>query len=138
VPAAEPPAPKRGQGELILLVDDEKAIRFASAAGLEKWNYRVVTADTGKTGLAAFQKNRAEVQLAIIDLMMPEMSGQALIQAMRAIEPNVKIIAATGLEPGEGRTELHALGVTEILMKPYSLPQLLELVAAKLAGERAQ
>ncbi len=136
LPEAEPVLP-RGHGELILLVDDEEAIRWATAGALEQRNYRVVTAADGDAGLRLFHERRAEVKLVVTDLMMPVMGGQALMQTLRRIDPQLRMIAATGLEPGEKRAELRALGVRTILMKPYSPQALLEAVAAEL-GEPAK
>jgi PAS domain S-box-containing protein len=130
--AGVPPAPARGQGELLLFVDDEEAICRATASALDQWNYRVISALDGRAGLALFEKHRADVRLVITDLMMPVMSGQKMIEAMRALDPQLNVIATTGLEPGERRAELRALGVREILMKPYEAPALLHAIAAAL------
>ncbi len=126
------PAAPIGRGELILLVDDENAIRFATMATLQRWNYRVLAAANGALGLALFREHKAEVKLVVTDLMMPVMGGQAMIQEMRALAPHLRIIAGTGLDPGEKRAELEALGVTTILMKPYTPQALHEAIIAEL------
>ena len=126
-------APKRGRQELILLVDDEAAIRHATAAALEQWGYRVVAAATGAAALALFHQHRAAVKLILTDLMMPGMGGEPLIQAVRALDPGVPIIAATGLEPGAKRAELRAIGAHAILMKPFTSQDLLDAVSEALA-----
>jgi two-component system, cell cycle sensor histidine kinase and response regulator CckA len=125
-------APRRGAGELVLVVDDEEAIRMASAAILQRWNYRVVDAPNGKEGLARFIEHSREIRLAVVDQMMPVMGGQALIVALRELNPALKVIAVTGMEQGEQRAELMALGVSEILMKPYTPGQLLNALSSAL------
>lgn len=125
-------APALGQLELILLVDDEATIRLVSTATLKEWNYRVVSASNGREGLALLHERRAEVKLVVTDLMMPVLGGQSLIRAVRALAPEIRVIAATGLDPGEKRAELRELGVRTILMKPYSARFLLKAVAAEL------
>jgi len=127
---------KQGQGELILLVDDEEPIRRTATNALRAWNYRVVGAADGLAGLVVFHERRVELKLVVTDLMMPVMGGHALIQALRKSDPHLRIIAATGLEPGENRVELRELGVKTILLKPYTAQALHEAVAAEL-GEAA-
>jgi PAS domain S-box-containing protein len=124
--------PRHGRGEMILVVDDEEPIRFASGAMLRAWNYRVVDAANGREGLLRFHEHRNEIKLAIVDQMMPVMGGPAFIAALRAINPDLKVIAVTGMEQGEQRAELSALKVTEILMKPYTPQRLAEAIAEAL------
>jgi PAS domain S-box-containing protein len=126
------PLPTRGQRELILLVDDEAAIRHTTTAALEQGNYRVVSAANGGAALSLFHQHRTTVKLILTDLMMPVMGGEALIQAVRTLEPRVRIIATTGLEPGTKRAELRALGANAVLIKPYTPQALLDAVREAL------
>jgi PAS domain S-box-containing protein len=133
----EPPSeryPRRGQRELILLVDDEESIRLATTSAVEQGNYLVLSAPSGEVALALFRERRADIRLVVTDLMMRGMGGQALVAALRALSPDLPIIAATGLEPGEKRAELRALGVQEILMKPYDARQLLDAIGTALGA----
>ena len=122
-----------GRGELVLVVDDEEAIREATREILENNHYRVVTAANGQEALSFFEHEREHVRLVLTDVMMPVMNGPALVRALRGLEPDVKVIAASGLDNEARRAELAALGVTEILMKPFKPAQLLELVRRQLS-----
>ncbi len=131
-PAAPPTSTP--SGELILVVDDERDLRDSIRLILEGQRYRVVTATDGEHALAQFLKHRANLNLVLTDLMMPKMSGLTLIRTLRAIDPTVKIIATSGLSEVTERRELAALGVPEVLMKPYDGPALLEVVQRSLTA----
>jgi len=125
-----------GRGELILVVDDEPAIREATREILESNQYRVLTAGNGREALDLFMPERENVRLVLTDVMMPVMNGPALVRALRDFAPKLKVIAASGLDNEARRSELAALGVAEILMKPFKPTQLLELVRRQLATGR--
>jgi two-component system, cell cycle sensor histidine kinase and response regulator CckA len=131
-----PPAPL-GRGELVLVVDDEEAIREATREILEQHQYRVITAANGREGMNEFLQVRDQVRLVLTDVMMPVMGGIAFIRALRALEPNLKIIATSGLDDEGKRTELAASGVADILMKPFVPTQLLGVVRRHLATGRS-
>jgi hypothetical protein len=132
-----PPAPK-GRGELVLVVDDEVAIREATREILEQNHYHVLTAADGREAVEVFQKERGRVRLVITDMMMPVMSGTALVRTLRAMEPNLKIIACSGFDQEAKRAELTALGVAEIVMKPFLAAQLLAVLQRHLSPESSK
>ena len=139
-PAPEPAAGgdlARGKGELILLVDDEASIRDVVRVTLESFGYRVVCAAGGAEALRLYEQQRREVEVVLVDLMMPEMDGLATIRALKALDPAARIIAASGtLAP----TLAHAPELQEVtfLHKPYRAQQLLEVLRTLLdAGEGA-
>lgn len=125
----------RGNRELILVVDDEATIRETMQNVLEGHGYRVLAAAGGREATSLFVEYSSEIRLLFTDLMMPEMNGVALIRAVRAIEPKLRVIATSGLQEPERNEELVTLGVTEILPKPCSLGELLQAVRRALAGE---
>ncbi len=129
-PVAKPAA--HGRGEVVLVVDDEEAIREATREILELNEYRVLSAADGREALNLYKQERESVQLVLTDVMMPVMNGPALVRELRALDPHLKVIAASGLDNEARRNELAALGVTEILMKPFKPSQLLELVRRQL------
>jgi two-component system, cell cycle sensor histidine kinase and response regulator CckA len=126
-----------GRGELVLVVDDELAIREATREILELNQYRVLTAADGREAMNVFLKERENVRLVLTDVMMPVMSGIALVRALRGLEPGVKVIAASGLDHDGKRNELAALGVSEVLMKPYAPTQLLAAMRRQLSTGRS-
>ncbi|MEP0890755.1 PAS domain S-box protein [Leptolyngbya sp. FACHB-16] len=113
-----------GQGQMILVVDDEAAIREVSQASLEAYNYRVLTANDGIEAIALYAQHKEEIELVLIDLMMPVMDGPTTIRTLRKINPQVKIVAVSGLLssthlPSIVGTDLHAF-----LPKPYTAKEL--------------
>jgi PAS domain S-box-containing protein len=122
----------RGRGELILVVDDEAAIRDVTRTILVRNGYNVLVAVDGVDGLAQFAGQNGKVKLILTDMMMPRMEGLAFIQAIQKLEPNVKIIAASGLThlPGQGdrAEELRSFGVHHFLPKPCTGEKLLAAV----------
>ncbi len=87
-----------GHGELILVVDDESAIREIARATLEAYGYRVLVAEDGAEAIATFVKNLNSVKAIIIDNMMPVLDGKSAIPALKRIKDDVKIIATSGLQ----------------------------------------
>ena len=122
-----------GKGELILVVDDEDSIREITKAMLENHGYQVTTANDGAEALAVYAKQQSQIKLVIMDMMMPILGGPQTIQALRRIDPNIKIIAVSGLT-SDGKTAAVSNGdVAAFLQKPYSSDMLLQTIAAALA-----
>ncbi|MES2696218.1 MAG: ATP-binding protein [Verrucomicrobiota bacterium] len=131
--AAEPVAHlPRGNGETILLVDDEVAMREATKAVLEARGYHVITAGHGEDAIRLFVAHRDDTQLIVTDIDMPVMSGPELIRTVRVLEPQMKFLVMTGSTQGEKMTELAALGLGDILAKPCEPARLLKKVHAIL------
>jgi len=137
-PDAKPAAVSlpRGQGELVLVVDDEGEILHVTRAMLERHGYRVLTASDGTLAITELSRHLGEVRLVITDILMPFMDGVQLIHALRRMAPELRVIASSGAlgMPGQkDRTdEVKALGVRQILHKPYSIEQLLRTVHDEL------
>lgn len=132
-PPTTPPALPRGNGELILVVDDESAIRLITSHTLELFGYRVVVAAHGAEAVAIFSERRAEIALVLTDMMMPIMDGVATIKALRTIDPGIRIIAASGLSANGSVAKAASMGITDFLAKPYTVEEMVRLVA-KLLG----
>ena len=130
---AEPSQPlSRGEGQTILVVDDEEPVREAIKQVLQKANYQVVTATNGREGVVAFLRQRSSVKLVITDAMMPEMGGAALVRALQILDGKLKFIALSGLD--SEHADFRALGVTAIVGKPCSPHALLAAVQQLFAS----
>lgn len=116
----------KGQGELILVVDDEVAIRQITQTTLETYAYRVLTANDGIDALALYAQNQDEISVVLIDMMMPVMDGLTTIRTLRKIKPQVKIVAVSGLVSNDKLTQARRLGVQTFLYKPYTTKELLK------------
>ncbi|MGP1386306.1 MAG: PAS domain-containing protein [Thainema sp.] len=116
-----------GNGEQILIVDDDHAVQSSIQILLDNHCYKTRVADDGLQALEIYRQHQAEISLVILDVMMPNMDGIELIKQLKALNPQVKIIAASGL-PINHQPALTA-GATVFLNKPYPLDTLLQHVA---------
>jgi PAS domain S-box-containing protein len=133
VPAASQEADlPMGNGELILIIDDEAAVREITKETLQAHGYDTITASDGAEGVAVFAENKKKIKAVITDIMMPVMDGIAVIHAMKRIRPDVKIISASGLtSEGQGSTQSDT-NVKAFLAKPYTAEKLLKVLAEVL------
>lgn len=118
----------RGEGELILVVDDEAPIRQVTRHTLEAFGYRVIVAENGADGLAVFAVNRDEIAVVLTDMMMPVMDGTALIQALRRIAPETPIIAASGITANGQVIKALEAGMEYFVAKPYTAEKILTML----------
>ncbi len=121
--------PPPGNSELILVVDDEPAIREAVQRTLEHHGYTVLVAGDGIEALVQHAANVQSLRLVLTDILMPVMDGTTLCRTLHRVSPRIPIIAFTGALTGEsGREILRALdesGVLRVLHKPHGADELL-------------
>ena len=125
-----------GGGETVLVVEDDAAVRMALVASLEQLEYRPVEARNGREALSILQRRSQEFDLVLSDLIMPEMGGRALQEALRAQSINLPIVFLSG-HPMD--TEPLTAGEDELagwLQKPVNLENLARLLARILALRR--
>jgi CheY-like chemotaxis protein len=122
----------RGSGR-ILVVDDEELVRQATVAFLEDLGYQVATADDGESAVAHYARHGAEIDLVLLDLVMPRMGGRECFRALRAMDRDVRAVLCSGYGFNIAAQELLDEGVLEFLPKPYALGDLSEVVARVLA-----
>ncbi|MFB2768360.1 PAS domain S-box protein [Pelatocladus sp. BLCC-F211] len=116
----------RGQGQWILVVDDEVAVTEITAASLENHNYKVITASDGIEAVALYAQHKDKISAAIIDMMMPNMDGTTTINTLLKMNPLLRIIAVSGLATGEQILLNHKTTHTVFLPKPYTAQELLK------------
>jgi PAS domain S-box-containing protein len=129
---AEEASLPRGNGETILLVDDEASILIITSQTLQAFGYRVLTATDGAEAVAIYAQHRHEISVVLTDMMMPIMDGSATIRALTKIDPEVKIIAASGLNTNGEAAKVSGLGIKRFLTKPYTAGTLLKAMRAIL------
>lgn len=118
----------RGRGEWVLVVDDEAPVRTITQRTLEAFGYRVLTAADGVEAVAVFAQHKKKIALVLIDMAMPVMDGPTAIHALRHIEPDVPIVAASGLASNVTVAKAAVAGVNDFLAKPYTAAALLRLI----------
>jgi PAS domain S-box-containing protein len=126
----------RGNGETVLIVDDEVCVLAVTGHTLEAFGYRVLTAKDGADAVAVYLHHRNDISVVLADMMMPVMDGPADIQALEKINPAVKIIAASGLNSDEGVAKASGTGIKYFLPKPYTASILLNTIRMVLREDR--
>jgi PAS domain S-box-containing protein len=124
-----------GRGEWVMVVDDEPAIVEITQQMLQTFGYEVVTAEDGAQAVAQYAVHRERIALVLTDMMMPVMDGPALIATLRRMNPDVRVIAASGLADPGNAARVASSGVKHFLPKPYATSDLLRMLRLVLAEE---
>ena len=130
------PAPRMGSGT-ILLVDDEEVILHTTGRMLGDLGYEVLVARGGHAALQLMKERPADIDLVILDMVMPGMDGAHTLAALRTVRPDIRVILSSGFMRGYDAQDLMARGVSDFLQKPYRKSQLAEKVAFALTDEHA-
>jgi two-component system cell cycle sensor histidine kinase/response regulator CckA len=134
-PAAPPAAPagaRKGSGT-VLVADDEETVRSLTAHMLEIAGYHILTAAHGREALEVYAAHRNEVDLILLDLSMPEMSGEEVFEELRRIRPGVRILLMSGYDAEEAATEQVRHDRAGFIQKPFTMGELIQAVQAALA-----
>ncbi len=125
----------RGGTETVLVVEDEESLLTILTTSLRDKGYRILSAVDGREALEQFKENTNQIDLVITDIGIPKLSGEILVREMKRLNPDIKIIVASGFVDAEQRTELLKLGAKDIVIKPYDQTEVLEIVRAVLDEE---
>jgi len=131
---AERPRVVAGKGEWILMADDEPAVRKATESMLTRNGYNVLVATDGIDALTIYAQRMTDIKIVLTDVMMPLLDGMKLTRALKKMNSNVHVIAATGQADESRMAELRQLGVRDILLKPYRTEKLLATLNDTLNG----
>ncbi len=123
---------KSGSGQTVLLVDDEAFVLQMTSLVLEGSGYRVITARDGAAAIAALARHRDEISVVLLDMMMPGLDGLQTIDQLRRIDPDVIVVACSGLRTSQRETEVLERGAKAFLPKPYSEEELLQTLSQVL------
>jgi DNA-binding NtrC family response regulator len=122
---------------LVLVVDDEEFVREALCDILALRGIQAAVAEDGRTALQIYRERMAEIDLVILDLSMPGMSGEETFRHMRQINPNVTVLLSSGYTQAEATRGFVDQGLAGFIQKPYTSGELLEKVAQLLEGKTA-
>lgn len=110
--------------ETILLVDDEEMVLEVVGQIIESLGYNIILASSGDEAIDIYWKNRDRIDLIILDLIMPHMSGSATYDRLRGINPNIKVLLSSGYSIDGQATELLRRGCNGFIQKPFSNKEL--------------
>ena len=125
-----------GKGQLVLVVDDEIAIREITKESLETYNYRVMLASDGIEAIDIYAQNHHSIAIVLVDMMMPNLDTPSIILALQQINPQVQIVVMSGSylnlqsivdAPGERLNQRQQ--VRGILTKPFTTAEMLQTLA---------
>jgi CheY-like chemotaxis protein len=105
--------------EMILLVEDEQLLLELLKLVLEENGYRVVTAANGEEAVKIFRQKKNKVGIVLTDMGLPKLGGWEMFEKLRAIDPNVKVILASGFVNAEMKSEAMKKGAKDFIQKPY-------------------
>ncbi|HOU92195.1 MAG TPA: response regulator, partial [Polyangiaceae bacterium] len=130
LPPGGAPTPAR-----VLVVDDEPAVREVVRLALEHVGCQVTTAANGAEAVELFRERRGQLDLVLLDLMLPGMSGAQVFRAVRALDPAARVLLMSGHSEEATEADLLGAGALRLLRKPFTLAELAGVVTAALAGE---
>lgn len=114
--------------ETILLVDDEDFVRDFGERILGRYGYKLLVAKNGKEALEIYRKEKDNISLVILDLIMPEMGGKQCMRELLEINPAAKVLLASGYESGGGPLDARQLGAAGFVRKPFNVAKILQKV----------
>jgi two-component system cell cycle sensor histidine kinase/response regulator CckA len=130
---AAPAAIIKGSGT-ILLIDDEKMILDVGIELLEELGYTVQTAMSGQEAIDVFDKNRAEIDMIIMDMIMPGMGGGEAFDRLKEMDPAIKVLLSSGYSINGQATKILQRGCDGFIQKPFNMNQLAEKIQGVLAN----
>ncbi|WP_315786551.1 ATP-binding response regulator [Fischerella sp. JS2] len=133
IPLSEDLELLKGNGELVLVVDDEAKILETTKISLETYNYRVITAKDGIEAIALYAQYQDDISIVLMDMMMPLMDGVTTTRTLQKINSQVKIIAVSGLATNDKL--MGNAAVKGFLAKPYTTKELLQTLHSVLHQE---
>jgi PAS domain S-box-containing protein len=136
-PAQTDAPPPRGNGETILVIDDEDSVREVAGKLLEASGYRVLPAADGAAGIRIFRERSGDIDAVITDMMMPGMQGPEVVASLRSIDDDVRIVAVTGVL-GESMKLAEQPGRLKFLAKPMRGNELVRALQGVLARPRGR
>lgn len=123
--------------ETVLLVDDEAMILDVGSRMLQHLGYRVFAAASGEEAIAVFEKKRNEIDLVILDMIMPNLSGEETYERLKSIEPRIKVLLASGYSFDDQASEILKQGGNRFIQKPFNLKEFSEKVRKVLNSSPA-
>ena len=135
VPVATPPQAVDAAGT-VLLVDDDPLVRRGARRLLERRGYCVHEAENGRDAIGVFEARRADIRLVVLDMAMPVMGGAECFRALRAREPALNVLLASGSTIEEEARACLDAGAAGFLEKPYTSDAFARAVACAIRGER--
>ena len=119
-------------GGTILVVDDQRLVCEGIRGMLEAAGFAVLTAESGRTGVALFRRHASAIQAVLLDLRLPGESASEVFDAMRDLRPDVSVILISGTPEVIAREEFARAGLTGFLQKPFDFATIVRTIREAL------
>lgn len=116
----------------VLVIDDEEIVRRTARTTLERFGYKVLLADDGMQGVERFRELAATIDVVLLDMTMPVMSGEETFRELRLIQPEIRVILSSGYNEAEAIRRFTGKGLAGFVQKPYTSARLAEAVKSAL------
>ncbi len=130
-------APARPHQATVLLIDDEEIVRTAAQASMEAMGYTVMAADSGRRGLEIYDERSDEIDVVLLDMTMPEMSGAEVYEELQLRDTNARVVLTSGYHESAVAHRFTAEGGAAFIQKPYTLDELAATLDGALESEAA-
>lgn len=121
----------------VLVIDDEEAVREAVVDILTLEGLEVFSADSGESGVALYQEHADTIDVVLLDLSMPRLSGEQTLHQLRTINPKVKVFICSGYSEEEVLRRFHDVHLAGIVQKPYRMETLLRKIRTQFQHRTA-
>ncbi|MEM7116308.1 MAG: response regulator [Chloroflexota bacterium] len=109
------------EDKLVLIIDDEEPVREAVADILELEGVLSLAAANGHEGLALYSENQAKIDVVLLDLSMPGLSGMETLTRLHEIDPEVQVVLSSGYSEHDARRRFQSIGFAGFIQKPYDI-----------------
>jgi CheY-like chemotaxis protein len=116
----------------VLVVDDEPIVLGMAKKALERHGYTVLVANSGAAAIAVAKRHPGEIELVVLDLSMPHMSGEEALPELRKVRPEVKVVVSSGYSESEAMRLFDGQRVSGFIQKPYTSKGLAEKIETSL------
>lgn len=133
-PRSEPPegTQPRLRGALVLVVDDEPMVREVSATMLREFGYDTLEAGSGRAALAQFARHAERIDVVLLDMTMPDLSGSEVLTELRAMHPEVRVVLCSGYTKDDIGEHVATEHVAAFLQKPFNASALVRAIERAL------
>ena len=113
-----------GGTETILIVDDQETVWDFLIEALQNLGYSVLLAENGEDAVSIYRENPNQIDLVLLDMVMPKMGGHSTFYQLKAIDPNVKVLLSSGFVSAASVKDLQDNGAAGFLPKPHRIKDL--------------
>ena len=126
----EPQAPAKREANMILVIDDDEAVRIVTEEALTRRGFEVVAIADGETGVSTYRETHSVLAAVLLDRTMPDFDGARVFQALREIDPAVPVIMMSGHPEEDAVGQMSTQGLAGFLHKPFRVTELIDTLRA--------